>query len=262
MSAKLKHVGYSPSKTSVGSVLLASVVVAGGLFAGCDKKADLSNDKGKASYAIGLQIGNSLRQQNADVDTDSLAAGLRDGVSKAEPKLKPEEQQAAMNKMNEVAQKKATEAAETNQKAGAEWLEKNKSKPNVKTTASGLQYEVIQDGAGAVPKDGDVVKVHYTGALTTGEKFDSSVDRGQPVDIPVNGVIPGWTEALKMMKVGSKYKLYIPANLAYGPQARPGIPANSVLVFDVELLDTKAGTPPAPPAAPAAEGAKGKGKKK
>lgn len=218
-----------------GAIALCAVASVG--LMGCEKKANLGSDKEKASYAIGTQIGKSLKAQNADVDLTALNAGLADAVGGKEPRLKPEEMQAALMKLQEESMKKASEAAEKNQKEGQEFLEKNKSKAGVKTTASGLQYEVVKEGTGPSPKETDTVKVHYTGTLTNGEKFDSSVDRGEPAVFPVNGVIPGWTEALKMMKVGSKWKLYIPPNLAYGPQGRPGIPPNSVLVFDVELLD-------------------------
>jgi FKBP-type peptidyl-prolyl cis-trans isomerase len=217
-----------------------------GGFSACEKKADFSSDKGKASYAIGIQIGKSLKSQNADVDLSSLHAGLSDAVAGKEPGLKPEEMQAAMMKLQEASMKKAAEVAEQNAKLGETYLEKNKAKAGIKTTDSGLQYEVVKDGSGAKPKAGDMVKVHYTGTLTTGEKFDSSVDRGEPATFPVDGVIPGWTEALKMMATGSKWKLTIPAKLAYGPQGRPGIPPNSVLLFDVELLDVN---PPKPPGA-------------
>lgn len=218
-----------------GAIALCAVACVG--LMGCEKKANLGNDKEKASYAIGTQIGKSLKAQNADVDLVALNAGLSDAVAGKEPRLKPEEMQAALMKLQEESMKKASEAAEKNQKEGAEFLEKNKAKEGVKTTASGLQYIVEKEGTGATPKETDTVKVHYTGTLTNGEKFDSSVDRGEPAVFPVNGVIPGWTEALKLMKAGSKYKLFIPANLAYGPQGRPGIPPNSVLIFDVELLE-------------------------
>ena len=219
-------------------VLTTSVAVLAAVgFTACEKKADLSNDKGKASYAIGMQIGRSLKSQNADVDLVALNAGMADAVGGKDGKLKPEEMQQAMMKLQESSMKKATEVAEQNQKTGDAFLEKNKAKAGVKTTDSGLQYEVVKEGDGPVPKGGDTVKVHYTGTLTTGEKFDSSVDRGEPAVFPVDGVIPGWTEALKLMKTGSKWKLVIPSKLAYGPQGRPGIPPNSVLQFDVELLE-------------------------
>ncbi len=205
------------------------------LFAfGCEKKID--TDMKKASYAIGQQIGKNLKQQNIDFDADIMAKSLKDAVT-GESKLTQEEIQGAMMKLQEMSNKKNQEQAEANKKTGADFLAKNKALDGVKTTASGLQYSVIKEGTGKLPTKDDVVKCHYVGTLSTGEKFDSSVDRGQPAEFPVSGVIPGWTEALQMMKVGSKYKLVIPPELAYGPQGRPGIPANSVLVFEVELLD-------------------------
>lgn len=230
-------------------------------LSGCEKPAKLDSDQEKASYAIGMQIGKSLKMQNADVVVPSLVAGLNDGLGGKDGKLKPEEMQAAMQKMQESAMKKAQEQAEQNLKKGDEWLAQNKSKSGVKSTESGLQYEVVKEGSGASPKDTDIVKVHYTGTLTTGEKFDSSRDRGEPVEFPVNGVIPGWTEALKLMKVGASYKLAIPPKLAYGPQGRPGIPPNSVLLFDVELIEVKAAPAQQAPA-PAGKEKKKKEEKK
>jgi FKBP-type peptidyl-prolyl cis-trans isomerase FkpA/FKBP-type peptidyl-prolyl cis-trans isomerase FklB len=233
---------------------------------GCEKSASLKTDQERASYAVGLQIGKSLKAQNADVVMPSLIAGLNDGIGGKEPKLKQQELEQSMQKMQENMIKKAQEAAETNLKSGEEWLTKNKAKEGVKTTESGLQYEVVSEGTGATPTDNDIVKVHYTGTLINGEKFDSSRDRNEPAEFPVRGVIPGWTEALKLMKAGGKAKLAIPARLAYGPQARPGIPGNSTLLFDVELLEVKAApaapAAAAPPAAEPAPAAKGKKKKK
>ena len=178
----------------------------------------------------------NLKAQNIDIDPTTLAASLKDAAA-GKSEMKDDEIQKAMMKLQEVAQKKSQEAAETNKKAAADFLEKNKTKEGVKSTASGLQYIVEKEGDGKMPVKEDVVKCHYVGTLTTGEKFDSSVDRGQPAEFPLAGVIPGWTEALQLMKVGSKYKLFIPPELAYGAQGRPGIPANSVLQFEVELLD-------------------------
>ena len=163
--------------------------------------------------------------------------------SEQEPQLKQPDIEQAMQKMQENMIKKAQEVAEANLKTGDEYLAKNKTKQGVKTTESGLQYEIVTEGTGAVPTDTDVVKVHYTGTLINGEKFDSSRDRNEPAEFPVRGVIPGWTEALKLMKVGTRAKLTIPARLAYGPQSRPGIPGNSTLLFDVELLEIKAAPP-------------------
>lgn len=225
---------------------------------GCSKKLD--TDKKKASYAIGQQIGQNLKNQNIDVDSDALAMAINDAASGKESKLKKEEIQEAMGKLQEQTMKKQQEMAETNKKKGAEFLEANKSKEGVKVTKSGLQYQVVTEGTGKVPTKDDVIKAHYKGTLITGEQFDSSYDRGQPAEFPVGGVIPGWTEALQMMKVGSKFKLWIPAELAYGPAARPGIPANSVLAFEVELLDIV--KPDAKAAKPEAKAAKPEAKKK
>lgn len=216
-------------------ILLAGLIGAGLVLSACNK-TKLDNDQKKASYAIGQQIGTNLKQQNIEFDADVLAMSLKD-AAKGENKLTKEEIQQALMKLQESAMKKQQDQAEANKKTGADFLEKNKSAEGVKTTASGLQYIVLKEGTGATPTKEDVVKCHYTGTLINGEKFDSSVDRGQPAEFPVSGVIPGWTEALQMMKVGGKMKLFIPAELAYGPSGRPGIPANSVLIFEVELMD-------------------------
>ncbi len=227
-------------------------------FVGCNKP-DMKSDKGQASYAIGQQIGKNLKAQSIDIDPTTLSASLKDALA-GKSEMKDDEIQKAMMKLQENAMKKQTEEGETNKKKSAEFLEKNKSAAGVKVTASGLQYSVITEGTGAIPKKEDTVKCHYVGTLTTGEEFDSSVKRGQPAEFPVGGVIPGWTEALQMMKVGSKYKLFIPAELAYGASGRPGIPANSALIFEVELLDIVKPTAPAAaapaPAKPAAKPAK------
>ncbi len=206
---------------------------------GCERSVNLKTDEERASYAVGIQIGRSLKAQNADIVVPALVAGLSDGLGGKDAKLNDQELQAAMQKMQEMIVKKAQEQAEANLKAGQEWLEKNKQRPGVVTTESGLQIEVIKEGTGPTPTDNDIVRVHYTGTLINGEKFDSSRDRNEPAEFGVRQVIPGWTEALKMMKAGSQVKLAIPPHLAYGPQQRPGIPANSTLLFDVELLEVK-----------------------
>jgi len=236
------------------ALVLGAVAIVG-LF-GCEKKAKLNTDQEKASYAIGQQIGKSLKMQNADVVVPSLVAGMNDAMDNKDSKLKPEEMQKALQTMQEGAMKKAMEQAQVNEKKGEEFLAANKQKAGWKETASGLQYQAVTEGSGESPKDNDTVKVHYTGTLITGEKFDSSRDRNEPAEFPVNGVIPGWTEALKLMKKGARYNLAIPSKLAYGPQGRPGIPPNSTLLFDVELLDIKPAA-----AAPAAGADKGKKKK-
>ncbi|GIL16506.1 MAG: peptidyl-prolyl cis-trans isomerase [Oligoflexia bacterium] len=206
---------------------------------GCEKKLD--TDQKKASYAIGQQIGQNLKGQNIDFDPEVLAMSMKDVAAGKPSKLKPEEMQAALQKLQEGVNKKQMELAEKNLADAKAFLEKNKSEAGVKVTPSGLQYIVVAEGKGKTPTVKDTVKAHYKGVLTNGQQFDSSYDRGQPAEFPVGGVIKGWTEALQMMKVGGKVKLFIPPELGYGPSARPGIPANSVLVFDVELLDVKAG---------------------
>lgn len=224
--------GDSMNKVVLGGLVVAAV----GMTTACQKKVKLDTDTAKASYAIGQQIGGNLKQQNIDFDADALAMALKDAV-KGENKMTNEEMQGAMMKLQELAMKKAQEVAEKNSKEGKDYLEKNKSAAGVKTTESGLQYIVEKEGTGATPKKDDVVKVHYKGTLTNGEQFDSSYDRKEPAEFPVGGVIPGWTEALQLMKVGGKSKLFIPPELAYGPSGRPGIPPNSVLVFEVELIE-------------------------
>lgn len=201
------------------------------------KKADLSSDKGKMSYIIGQQIGGQFKQNKMDIDPDTLAASISDVLAGKESRLTQAEMQATVEKIQATQKAEAEAAAKANLETGTKFLEENKSKPGVTTTASGLQYQVITEGKGASPKATDTVKVHYVGTLIDGTKFDSSIDRGQPVEFPLNQVIPGWTEALQLMKVGGKNKLFIPANIAYGPQGRPGIPGNSTLIFEVELLD-------------------------
>jgi FKBP-type peptidyl-prolyl cis-trans isomerase FkpA/FKBP-type peptidyl-prolyl cis-trans isomerase FklB len=232
------------------------VLVAGIGMTACDRKAaKIETDMQKASYGIGTQIGKNMKQNSIDIDSAALALGLNDALEGKEFKLKPEEMQAAQTKLQETAMKKKTESGEKNKVDGAAFLEKNKAVAGVVTTATGLQYQVVTEGTGPIPADTDVVTAHYEGKLLSGEKFDSSYDRKEPADFPVTGVIPGWTEALKLMKVGSKWKLFVPSDLAYGPSGRPGIPPNAVLIFDVELLGIKSAAPAVAPAAPAVESA-------
>lgn len=213
-----------------------SGLIALALFSSCEKKADLKTDEGRASYAIGQQIGQNLVQQKIDIDINTLTAALKDAKANKNQMTK-EEIQEAMMKLQEMAMKKQSEEGEKNKKASADFLEKNKTTSGVQVTPSGLQYIAEKKGEGAAPKKTDTVKVHYKGTLITGEQFDSSYERNQPAEFPVEAVIAGWTEALQLMPVGSKYKLFIPAELAYGASGRPGIPPNSALIFEVELLD-------------------------
>jgi FKBP-type peptidyl-prolyl cis-trans isomerase len=206
---------------------------------GCERKPKLNNDKAKISYAIGQNIAQSIKGQNLDLDGKVVAYSIAQGLKGEKPEMTPEEQQKAIQSLQQQAQAKAMADAEANKAAAAEFLAKNKEKEGVKTTASGLQYEIIKQGKGKKPSLKSKVVVHYTGTLTNGTKFDSSRDRPEPAEFPVNSIIKGWQEALQLMPEGSVYKLYIPPELGYGPQAQPGIPAFSVLIFDVELIKVK-----------------------
>ena len=206
---------------------------------GCNRKPSLKDDKAKVSYAIGQNIAQNIKAQGIDLDPRVVGYSVEKGLKGDKPDLTPEEQQKAIQNLQQAAQAKAMEDAQKNKGASDAFLAQNKSKPNVKSTASGLQYEVLKEGKGPKPGLKDKVQVHYTGTLINGQKFDSSHDRGQPAEFPVNGIIKGWQEALQMMPEGSVFRLYIPPDLGYGAQAQPGIPPFSVLVFDVELLKVK-----------------------
>lgn len=204
-------------------------------------KPDLSSPKGKVSYAIGFQIARNMKAQGiVDVDTQTLATAISETLAGKEPRISQTEMQLAMQDLSVLrgAPKDPALAAQTVSK-GKEFLDANKAKPGVVVTASGLQYKVINPGNGASPKATSTVKVHYRGTLIDGTEFDSSFKRGQPAEFGVSQVIRGWTEALQLMKKGAKYQLTIPSELAYGPRDSGTIPANSVLNFEVELLDFK-----------------------
>jgi FKBP-type peptidyl-prolyl cis-trans isomerase FklB len=216
---------------------------------GQEKSAQLKDQKDKVSYSIGLQIGFNLSRQKVDVSPDLLVAGIKDAIA-GKPQLNPDQIKEVMTTFEKDMEQKQKEVGEKNKGEGGKFLDDNKKKEGVKTTASGLQYKVLKEGNGAQAKKTDTVTVNYRGTLINGTEFDSSYKRGQPATFPVNGVIPGWTEALQLMKVGSKYQLFVPSNLAYGERSvGPDIGANSTLIFDVELLDAKPAPTPAPGAA-------------
>jgi len=209
-----------------------------------EKKMELKSEKDKVSYSIGLEIGSSFKKQAMDIDTDALAAGIKDAISGSKPILTENEVKEVMMAFQKgMAAKQAEKMkglAEKNSKEGETFLAENKKKEGVKTTASGLQYKVITAGNGPMPKDTDTVSVNYRGTLIDGTEFDSSYKRGEAVSFPVNGVIKGWTEALQLMKVGSKWQLFIPSNIAYGERGAGGqIGPNATLIFEVELLSIK-----------------------
>ncbi len=195
----------------------------------------------RASYGIGHNLGSKLGQDKVlQLDKEALKAGLADGLAQTASRVSEADLDAAFGALQERAQTQAAAAAEKQLAEGKAYLDKNKAKPGVTVTASGLQYEVLKSGSGgAKPTPTNTVKVHYHGTLIDGTVFDSSVERNEPIEFPVTGVIPGWVEALQLMSVGDKWKLTIPSNLAYGPRSTGKIPGNSVLVFEVELLEVK-----------------------
>ena len=196
----------------------------------------LKTSQDSLSYAIGLSVANFYKQMNITNINSALVTRAINDVNKGTKPLMDDQQ--ANTCMSNFIQKTKAEKASGNKKIGLDFLAANKKKPGVVTLPSGLQYTVLKEGTGPKPALTDMVKVHYHGTLIDGKVFDSSVERGQPIELAVNGVIPGWTEALQLMPVGSKWKLFIPSNLAYGDQqAGPMIAPGSTLVFDVELLD-------------------------
>jgi FKBP-type peptidyl-prolyl cis-trans isomerase FkpA len=240
---------------------LVGTLVVMGLVA-CEQSKTPKTDQEKYSYSIGYQFAKNLKQQNVDVDIASLKTAISDAQKGKESQVSDEEMQRVMQKMYEERSAKMNAEAGENIKKSKEWLEANKSKEGVKTTPSGLQYKMITEGSGPNPKDSDIVVVHYKGTLIDGTEFDSSYKRNQPAEFPLKAVIPGWTEGLQLMKKGGKANFFIPPELAYGERGRPSIPANSALVFEVELIDIKAppaeGKPNKPAGEKPAKPAKGK----
>src|SRR5436190_4819556 len=203
---------------------------------GQEKSPPLKDQKDKFSYSIGLNIGSNLSKQKIEINPDMVTAGIKDAIA-GKPQLTQDQIKEVMTAFEKDMQQKQKAAGEKNAAEGAKFLEENKKKEGVKTTASGLQYKMIKEGAGAQPKVTDTVQVNYRGTLINGTEFDSSYKRGEPATFPVNGVIKGWTEALQLMKAGSKYQLFIPSNLGYGPGGTGGdIGPNATLIFEVELL--------------------------
>jgi FKBP-type peptidyl-prolyl cis-trans isomerase FklB len=231
---------FRRSQICTSLLLAATSVVTLSAFA----QGELTTQEQKASYAIGVNIGSGISQQGLaeDVDLAAIALGMQDAVAGA-LKLTPEELEAAMQEFSAAMQAKQQAAMQVQAQAGVEFLAKNASEPGVQTTASGLQYLVMTEGAdadAAKPSATDTVTVHYHGTLIDGTVFDSSVDRGEPIPLALNGVIPGWTEGLQLMNVGDKYRFFIPSDLGYGEAGAGPIPPNSTLIFEVELISIDA----------------------
>lgn len=199
-----------------------------------DAPAKLEGEKAKISYSLGMNVGRALKRQNFDVDVNLMKQAIEDVLGGKETLLTDQE---ATQVINDYRRNQAMKVQEKNKSEGDAFLAANAKKEGVVTTASGLQYIAMNTGSGPKPKATDRVKVHYRGTLIDGTEFDNSYKRGAPAEFALNGVIKGWTEVLQLMPVGSKWKVFIPSNLAYGPSGRPSIPPNSTLIFDIELID-------------------------
>jgi FKBP-type peptidyl-prolyl cis-trans isomerase len=234
MSFSLKHSAVA-IVAAAGVTLAAPAVLA----------QSLETDAEKLGYTIGMDIGNSLKQQGAEFDLDAMIAAVRAVMNNEETLLTTEEasaiRQAYIQQQTEQAEAERLAAGSENLEAGQAFLADNAARDGVVVTDSGLQYEVIEAGEGAKPAATDTVTVHYRGTLLDGREFDSSYSRGQPAQFPLNRVIPGWTEGVQLMSPGAKYRFYIPSDLAYGERgAGELIGPNATLIFDVELLDIAA----------------------
>jgi FKBP-type peptidyl-prolyl cis-trans isomerase FklB len=218
------------------SALTALVGISLALSLQAAEETPFKNSKDKASYAIGVNWGKQLRQMDAEIDPEVLTKALKDAL-KGDKSLLTDEQ--IRETLMTFQQDSRTRMSDKNRKGGQDFLIANKGKEGIVTTASGLQYKIETKGAGKIPTTNDTVVCHYRGTLIDGTEFDSSYKRGEPSSFGVTGVIKGWTEALLMMPVGSKWKLFIPSELAYGERGRPGIPPNSTLQFDIELVSIK-----------------------
>jgi len=234
------------------------------LLSGCNKMEEMSKSapkletqEQKVSYIIGSDMGNNFKANEITIDEKAFMAGVNDAIKGTKSALSEEDVKAVMTAFSENMKKKdeakqaaqkveADKKSKENAETGKAFLEKNGARKEVTTTKSGLQYEVVTMGKGNKPKETDMVTVHYSGKLIDGTEFDSSYKRNEPAVFPVNGVIPGWVEALQLMPEGSKFKLVIPSDLAYGPGGTGPIGPNAVLVFDVELV--KIGAPEPKPA--------------
>lgn len=234
------------------SILLAATVALTGCKNTGQKEAvttvtitEESTELEKVGYSLGFMMGQGNRQVISDLNLDAYNTGFRDSYQEKEPAISEEDMQKILMEYQQKKEKEMIEEmkqkSEANKAAGEKFLAENKAKEGVKTTASGLQYKVITEGSGESPKTTDIVKVNYEGKLIDGTVFDSSYERGEPIEFPLGQVIKGWTEGVQLMKKGAKYEFYIPSDLAYGEAGNPGIEPNSTLLFTVELLDFKAG---------------------
>jgi FKBP-type peptidyl-prolyl cis-trans isomerase FklB len=208
-----------------------------------EEQVPLKEQKAKDSYSLGYEFGNNLKRQGTEVDVDVLISAIKDGLDGKKPVLSPDDVRDTLiqlrKKLMVLQDRRHRELSAKNMEEGKAFLEANKTKEGVHTLPSGLQYKVLREGEGAIPKATDSVTVNYRGTLVDGEEFDSSYVRGKPITVHVFGVIDGWTEALQLMKVGSKWQLFIPPDLAYGDRQYNRIQPNSTLIFEIELLSIR-----------------------
>jgi len=224
-------------------LLAAAILSASTLTHAAEPVKSLETDEQKVSYSFGLILGKRMTSDLPNLDFNVFIQGIKNGFKGDTALLTDSQVQQVLkdfqDKQRQDQLQEFENIAEKNKTIGETFLTENKDKEGVVTLASGLQYKVVKEGAGNKPKADDVVKVHYSGSLINGTVFDSSIERGEPVSFPVNGVIPGWTEALKLMPEGSKWSLYIPSDLAYGPGGNRNIGPNETLLFEVELLEVQ-----------------------
>jgi FKBP-type peptidyl-prolyl cis-trans isomerase FklB len=243
--SKKKNERYMKLRLISAGIILTGLAT---ISAQAEDKSELKDQKQKVSYSYGVNYGNYLKRQSADLDLDVFVKGMKDALGSGTTLLDEKEIRDTITAYSKELRAKQEEKnkiiGEKNKKEGEAFLAENAKKPGIKTTPSGLQYKVLTDGSGPSPKSNEVVTVNYRGTLIDGTEFDSSYKRGQPYTTSVMGVVKGWTEALQMMKVGSKWQLFIPSELAYGPRAGGrDIGPNAVLIFEVELLGIKPPTP-------------------
>ena len=229
-------------KKRLAMAMCAAVALSGAAFAA--DAPELKGDKEKLSYSIGMELGVNLKRQSVEVDPDLLAKGVKDSYGGGKTLLTEDEARLAITTFQKALMAKKAETmrilAEKNKADGEKFLAENARKEGVKTLPSGLQYKEIAPGTGKSPKTTDTVTTHYKGTLIDGTEFDSSYKRGEPATFPVSGVIPGWTEALQLMKEGAKWQLFVPSNLAYGEKgAGREIGPGATLIFEVELISVK-----------------------
>jgi FKBP-type peptidyl-prolyl cis-trans isomerase FklB len=233
------------------TTLMAVALLAGPFaLASAEEPLSLDSENARINYSLGHQIGADFKRQGIELSTPAMMKGVEDALSGAEPMMKPDEMRSTLMGLRQklIAEKKrqADEEARTKIEEGKRFLEENAKQPGVKTTESGLQYQIVEEGTGSNPGPTDKVTVNYRGTLVDGTEFDSSYKRGEPTSFPLNNVVKGWTEGLQLIKEGGKIKLFVPSDLAYGSRGRL---ANQTLIFDVELISVGEPKPAPEPAA-------------